>query len=590
MNAPRPEYPRPQSVRSEWANLNGDWNFEFDDDDRGLRDQWFNGSHTFSRQIVVPYAFQSRMSGIQDTSYHDVVWYQRAFDVPEAWAGQRILLHFGAVDYRAWVWVNGEFITCHEGGHTPFYADVTRALKAGSNTLVVRVEDISTDLEQPRGKQFWEKESASIFYTRTTGIWQTVWLEPVNASYIENVRLTPDIDAWEIKVEYRVDTPAPTHMLEVEIAFAGEIVATDVRPVDSVPVNATRVLPLRDKVESRLWSPDHPNLYDLTLRLWDGETLLDEVQAYFGMRKISVEAGKILLNNQPYYMKLVLDQGYFPDGILTPPSDDDLRFDVEITKAMGFNGARKHQKIEDPRYLYWADRLGLLVWGEMANAHTYTDRAIRRITAEWQAAIERDYNHPCIVAWVPLNESWGVPALVSDHRQPNHALSLYYLTKSLDSTRLVISNDGWEHTQSDLCTIHDYESNPDVLRARYQTTEKALSAEPANRAIYVPGFTYQGEPLIVSEFGGIGYRKSDWAGWGYTVATNDDDFIETYRSIVTAILDQPLIQGFCYTQLTDVEQEINGLLTYDRRPKVDPAIIRAINEGRLRQPRQSSQS
>lgn len=579
MNLPRPEYPRPQYVRQNWVNLNGIWAFEFDDDNRGLREQWFSGSHSFNQQITVPYAFQSRLSGIQDTSYHDTVWYQRPFDVPTAWAGQRILLHFGAVDYRAWVWVNGVFVAYHEGGHTPFSADITHALKAAGNTLAVRVEDFSTDLEQPRGKQFWEKESASIFYTRTTGIWQTVWLEPVAASSIERARLTPNIDEWNLTVDYRVDNPASNLTIEFEVSFAGEVVAVDSSPVEALPVNMVRVLALNDRAKNRLWSPEQPNLYDLILRLRDGETLLDEVQTYFGMRKIAVENGKILLNNQPYYMKLVLDQGYFPDGILTPPSDDDIRYDVEITRAMGFNGARKHQKVEDPRYFYWADRLGLLVWGEMANAHQYTDRAVRRITAEWQAAIERDYNHPCIVAWVPLNESWGVPDLVSDSRQPNHALSLYHLTKSLDSTRLVISNDGWEHTKSDLCTIHDYESNPEVLRARYQTTDGALSAEPANRAIYVPGFTYQDEPIVVSEFGGIGYRKSDWTGWGYTVATTDEDFIQTYRSIVTAILDQPLIQGFCYTQLTDVEQEINGLLTYDRKPKVDPAIIRAINEG-----------
>lgn len=587
MIVPRPEYPRPQYVRSAWMNLNGAWDFEFDDENQGLREKWFE-SHNFSRTITVPYAFQSLLSGIQDTHFHDVVWYRRAFDLPEAWTGKHILLHFGAVDYRARVWVNGQFVTCHEGGHTPFYADVTGALRPAGNSVVVRVEDISTDLAQPRGKQFWEEESKSIFYTRTTGIWQPVWLEPVESSFIERAKLTPNIDAWEIKVEYRVDNPSPNQTIEIEVSFAGEILAHDSSAVENLQFKATRVLPLPDVKQDRLWSPEAPNLYDMVLRLWDGDRLLDEVQAYFGMRKISVEEGRVLLNNHPYYMKLVLDQGYFPEGLITPPSDDDMRFDVEITKNMGFNGVRKHQKIEDPRYLYWADRLGLLVWGEMANAQTYADCAVQRMMAEWQAAIERDYNHPCIVAWVPLNESWGVPRLITDGRQPMHAMSLYYLTKSLDPMRLVISNDGWEHTKSDLCTIHDYEIDPEVLRERYETAEHAVSDEPARRPIYVPGFSYQGEPIIISEFGGIACRKSSWAGWGYTVAASDSEFVESYRSIITTVMDMPVVQGFCYTQLADVEQEINGLLTYDRRPKVDPAIIRAINEGKVRKPIQGS--
>ncbi|MBI5671442.1 MAG: glycoside hydrolase family 2 [Chloroflexi bacterium] len=587
MIVPRPEYPRPQYVRSAWMNLNGAWEFEFDDDNRGLREKWFE-RHDFTRTIIVPYAFQSLLSGIQDTRFHDVVWYRRSFDVPEAWTGKRVLLHFGAVDYRAWVWVNGQFVTSHEGGHTPFYADVTGALQPTGNSVVVRVEDSSTDLAQPRGKQFWEEEPKSIFYTRTTGIWQTVWLEPVESSFIERARLTPNIDAWEIKVEYRVDNPLPNQTIEIEVSFAGEILAHDSSGVENLQFKATRVLPLPDVKDDRLWSPEAPNLYDMVLRLWDGNCLLDEVQLYFGMRKISVEEGRVLLNNRPYYMKLVLDQGYFPEGLITPPSDEDVRLDVEMTKNMGFNGVRKHQKIEDPRYLYWADRMGLLVWGEMANAQTYADCAVQRMMAEWQAAIERDYNHPCIVAWVPLNESWGVPRLVTDGRQPMHAMSLYYLTKSLDPTRLVISNDGWEHTKSDLCTIHDYESDPEVLRERYATAEHAVSDEPARRPIYVPGFHYQGEPIIISEFGGIACRKSSWAGWGYTVASSDDEFVESYRSIITTVMDMPVVQGFCYTQLADVEQEINGLLTYDRRPKVDPAIIRAINEGKVHKPVQGT--
>jgi beta-galactosidase/beta-glucuronidase len=367
----------------------------------------------------------------------------------------------------------------------------------------------------------------------------------------------------------------------VEISFDGELVAID--SIQLTHSKGSRSIYLNDfhvHDEGRLWSPEHPNLYDIVYRLKENNEVLDEVNGYFGMRKISIENGTVMLNNRPYYMKLILDQGYFPKGILTPPSDEDIKKDVELTKEMGFNGARKHQKIEDPRYYYWADRLGILVWGEMANCYTYTDDAVRRMTAEWQAAMERDYNHPSIVAWVPINESWGVPKLLADKRQQDHTLGMYYLTKSLDPTRLVMSNDGWEHTKSDLCTIHDYESDKEILKKRYSKIENILQSTPGHRLIYLPDYKYDGEPIQVTEFGGIAYKKSDWEGWGYSGATNDEDFAERYYNVVSALLESPLVQGFCYTQLTDVEQEINGLLTYDRKPKIDLDIIKKINEGR----------
>jgi beta-galactosidase/beta-glucuronidase len=580
MSFPRSEYPRPQFERSEWVNLNGTWNFEFDDNNKGCEEKWFNGRE-LSQKITVPFSYQSELSGIGVTEFHDVVWYQREFKIPAHWSGQRVWLHFGAVDYRASVWVNGTFVAFHEGGHTPFKAEITDVLTKDLNQVVVRAEDLSKELDQPRGKQYWKEKSESIFYTRTTGIWQTVWLEAVSTTYLEKAKLTPNIDTDEVIVEYTVDNGTPNHQLEIEISFNGELVAKDL--VQLLQNKATRKIYLNDfnvHGPGRLWSPEHPNLYDIVFRVKQDGKVLDEVKSYFGMRKISVVNGKVMLNNRPYYMKLILDQGYFPKGILTPPSDEDIKKDVELTKEMGFNGARKHQKIEDPRYLYWTDRLGLMVWGEMANSYTYSDNAVRRITAEWQEAIERDYNHPSIVVWVPLNESWGVPGLLSDSRQPDHILAMYYLTKSLDTTRLVISNDGWEHTKSDLCTIHDYESSKEVLKERYSDLDRIMDSMPGYRRIYVPGFKYQGEPIQVSEFGGIAYKKSEWEGWGYSGATTDEDFADRYCKVVSALLESPLVQGFCYTQLTDVEQEINGLLTYDREPKIDLKIIRSINEGR----------
>jgi beta-galactosidase/beta-glucuronidase len=495
--------------------------------------------------------------------------------------GQRVLVHFGAVDYRAWVWVNGSLVTFHEGGHVPFHAEITEHIKDGENWIVVKAEDPSGALDQPRGKQYWKEKSESIFYIRTTGIWQTVWLEGVAPAYLERVKMTPDIDADEIAIEHWVDGWQPGDQLLTEITFAGESVAKEIVYLQGA--NSLRRIRLQDfnvHDPGRLWSPEHPNLYDVKFVLTRGETVLDEVRSYFGMRKIAIEGGKVFLNNRPYYMKLVLDQGYFPDGILTPPSDEAIRRDVELTKEMGFNGARKHQKVEDPRYLYWADRLGLLVWGEMANAYTYTDQAVKRITAEWQAAIERDYNHPSIVAWVPINESWGVPHMLADKRQHHHTLAMYHLTKSLDPTRIVISNDGWEHTKSDLLTIHDYESSKDVLKERYLNLQNILTSKPGHRQLMAPGFSYDGEPIQVTEFGGIAFRKSEWEGWGYSGAVDDEDFAKRYEAVVSALLESPLVTGFCYTQLTDVEQEINGLLTYDRKPKIDLAIIRSINEGK----------
>ena len=585
MNHPRPEYPRPQFVRPEWQNLNGAWSFAFDDADRGLVERWFDPARwqhrsPFSETITVPFAYQSELSGIGRRTLHDVLWYQRAFTVPEAWHGRRILLHFGAVDYRAWVWLNGQLVAYHEGGHTPFHADVTAAL-AEVNHLVVRVEDVSADLTQPRGKQYWKEQPEKIFYTGTSGIWQTVWLEPVDRNHLARVQFTPDVSRESVSVTCFA-SQATAGRVAVEISFAGAVVATaDIPLSDS---RGTSVIPL-PKVH--LWSPETPNLYDVRLRLYRGEEpcdevddeVYDEVVSYFGMRQIAVEDGRVRLNGAPYMMKLVLDQGYWPDGLLTPPSDAAIRHDVELARAMGFNGVRKHQKVEDPRYLYWADRLGLLVWGEMANAYRFSDEAVRRLTAEWQAVVERDYNHPCIVAWVPVNESWGVPELAEDLRQAHFLLSLYYLTKTLDPTRLVMANDGWEHVRADLCTIHDYAADAATLQERYATLDTILAFRPSRRHLYTPGFAYQGEPIVITECGGIAFRKSEWQGWGYSRASNEAEFCHDYGHLVTTLLASPLVQGFCYTQFTDVEQEINGLLTFDRRPKLPLELIRAINEG-----------
>jgi beta-galactosidase/beta-glucuronidase len=533
----------------------------------------------------VPFCYQSRLSGIGDTSFHDVVWYARAFEHPPAGSGERLLLHFGAVDYRAMVWVNGMIVACHEGGHTPFSADVTGALQDGENVVVVRAEDPSRDVTIPRGKQYWRERPEGIFYTRTTGIWQTVWLEPVGSRRIEGLRLTPDVDAAALDVEVAVEGFEPGLTLRVAVELEGERVLDDRLGLRSALVE--RRLPLLTRGEPpttpypglwarpALWSPEEPNLYDLRIELLDaGGEMLDVVESYFGMRKIEVRDGRVYLNDRPLYQRLVLDQGYFPEGLLTAPTDDALRGDIELAKEMGFNGARKHQKVEDPRWLYWADTLGFLVWGEMANAYQYSPEYVRRITAEWQEAVRRDHNHPCIVAWVPMNESWGVPEVETDPGQVEHLLAMYHLTRSLDGSRPVVSNDGWEHALTDLCAIHDYR-DADTLGRVYESVESAI-AESERRPVYAPGHGYRGEPVLVTEFGGIAFRSADPETWGYRVVSNAEELLERYGSLIDALLGSGVVQGFCYTQLTDVEQEINGLLTYDRRPKADLARIREI--------------
>lgn len=578
----RNEYPRPQFVREQWMSLNGTWDFDYDDENAGERQRWQESGCRFSKTIEVPFCHQSELSGLADTSFHDIVWYSRTFAVPEAYAGQRLLLHFGAVDYEASVWVNGKLAMKHEGGHTPFHADITDALIDGDNTLVVKAVDFSKDVTLPRGKQFWEEKSAGIFYTRTTGIWQSVWLEPVSPQHISRIRLTPNIDRNELSVQAFIGgfKEGANVSLRATVTFEGQPVAQDEFAVTRASESRTLALhDFNDHGLGRWWTPDRPNLYDLTLTLVVDGKEADRVASYFGMRKISIEDGVVLLNNRPYTMKLVLDQGYFPTGLLTAPSDEDLRRDVELTKAMGFNGARKHQKIEDPRYLYWADRLGLLVWGEMANAYHFSEDYVGRVTREWLQAVERDYNHPCIVAWVPINESWGVTNILIDNQQQQHALAMYHMTKSLDPTRPVISNDGWELVKTDLVTIHDYEWRKEVLADRYSDTGKALKARPGNRWILVPGYEYEGQPLLLTEFGGISFKKSGWDGWGYSGAQDEDDFAKRLQDVVEAAHQSPVLQGFCYTQLTDVEQEINGLLTYDRQPKLPLETIRKIIQG-----------
>ncbi len=573
---PRAEYPRPQFQREQWLNLNGQWEFEFDDANAGLDENWALGARKFGRSIVVPFCFESSRSGIGDTSFHPWIWYRRTFTVPPAWKGQRVLLNFGAVNYWATVWVNGKLAGRHEGGSTPFSFDITPLVGAAANTVTVRSEFPPTDRTIPRGKQYWEPKSRSIFYTRTSGIWQTVWLEPVAPTHLDDVRITAGADGLA-RFDAVIDRADPALELHATIRAGNDVIASG-----AARARTEMTMVMVGVNEPRLWSPNSPNLYDVTLELRRGTQVIDRVNSYLGFRTVNVEGGRILLNRRPIYVKMVLDQGYWPESILTPPSDEAIQYDIKMTKEMGFNGARKHQKLEDPRYLYWADRLGLLVSSEMANAYDFSEAYIERFTKEWMAAVARDYSHPSVVMWVPINESWGTPNL-HDPRQQNHLKALYTLTKSFDSTRPVIDNDGWEHTDmTDIFALHDYARTGDLLLEKYKDAGKPGVRIPDNgRAALAPGFAYNGTPLALSEFGGIAFIPAGQdvpkEAWGYSgVEKTQDAALERLRGLYTAIAKLPFA-GLCYTQLTDVEQEVNGLMTYDRKLKFDAKAVREIN-------------
>lgn len=570
MCVPRPEYPRPQFVRNNWMNLNGEWRFSFETD-------------IFDQTILVPFAYQTKRSGIHSLEDHTVVWYKRAFDLPDEMWGERIILHFGAVDYSCEIWVNGVHAGSHEGGHISFELEISAMVQRNGNEIIVKAQDDTKDLEMPRGKQYWEKESKGIFYTRTTGIWQTVWLEAVPQIYLKKLFMTPDLDDRSVKLEYELDGEGSAG-IEIEISFEGRLmtrhVIQDIRTSGFCHLGLDQQgIGIWQYQEGMTWSPENPRLFDVNVRVIDQAQVTDLVSSYFGMRKVSVSNGKFMLNNRPYYQKLVLDQGYWEESLLTAPDDEAFITDIRLSKEMGFNGARKHQKIEDPRYLYHADRMGFLVWGEISAAYVYSRRYVQRITGEWMAAVLRDYNHPSIVVWTPLNESWGIGEVMNRKDEQSHSAAMVYLTKSLDSSRLVISNDGWEHTCTDLLTIHDYEPDCNTLMDRYGSMESILTSMPSSRGMFAQGWEYRGQPVLVTEFGGISYQKGSWGGWGYSRAVSDEDYGRRYYGVVSAMLKSPLVQGFCYTQLTDVEQEINGILTYDRKPKIGLSVIRAINEG-----------
>jgi hypothetical protein len=565
-------YPRPQLVRQRWINLNGAWEFALDTDGRWRRPE----EVAWSGRIEVPFAPETARSGVGQTGFFRACWYRRRVGAPSLGAGQRLMLHFGAVDYRAEVWVDGRWCGEHEGGYTPFALDITRQTRAASFELVVHAEDDPLDLSVPRGKQDWQLEPHSIWYPRTTGIWQTVWLEAVPAASVAQVRWTPSLDRWEMAFDatFQGDVP-PGARLRLQLTAGARRLACDVYEIFSGEVNRRIALSdpgLDDSRNELLWSPEKPTLLDVDLELQDASgATLDRVTGYTALRAISIEQDRILLNGRPYPLRMVLDQGYWPESGMTAPDEAALRRDVELAKAMGFNGVRKHQKIEDPRYLYWADRLGLLVWEEMPSAYRFTQRSIERVTRQWLEAIRRDYSHPCIMAWVPFNESWGVPNLPESAAERDWVRGLYHLTKTLDPTRPVIGNDGWESVATDIIGIHDYDAVPDQIAVRYSSNENRprlfRHARPGGRMLVVGGASHAEHPVVLSEFGGMALSARGSATWGYMRCETAEELTSIYRRILEVVRSRDMLAGFCYTQFADTYQEANGLLYADRTPK-----------------------
>ncbi len=595
-------HPFPQRERAGWYDLSGTWGFAYDDADVGLEDGWENDAEPFQRVIQVPFPPESRLSGIHDPGEHPVIWYRRGFRGGEVGGferGRRLLLNFGAVDYRATVWINGRLVGRHEGGNSSFSFDVTHFLtETDEQLLVVRAEDQPRDLTQPRGKQFWDNAPAVIWYHRTTGIWQPVWLESVGSPHIELLAWTPDPQHGSVSMAVRLSGPPDRDIrLRVRLSVNGQSLADDTYVVHEQDIGRQIRLTSIDGGIARpslLWSPDEPNLIDaqLSLETIDGQAL-DEITSYFGLRSVETADGLYLINGQPLYLRLVLAQNYWPESHLAAPSEEAIRREVELVKALGFNGVRIHQKVEDERFLYWCDRLGVLVWAEMANAYEFSKAAVERFTSEWLEVVARQYSHPSIITWVPFNESWGVPDLPGSAEQRHYVRGIYHLTKALDPTRPVIGNDGWEQGATDVLGIHDYALDGDALRRSWgtaETVEKALAGRPQHRRSLLAGVSHEGQPVILSEFGGITYKPEPGKPWfGYGSVRSEEELLAKYEELVSAVLDSPALAGFCYTQLTDTEQETNGLVREDRSPKLDPEKIPGdyrssvtSNPGRLR--------
>ena len=585
---PRPEHPNPQWERKNWKNLNGTWQFEIDysatGEERGLA-----AADTLSGTITVPFCPESKLSGVEHKDFMNCVWYKKTISLTEAdLQGNRVLFHIGACDYETKVWVNGKSTGfSHKGGYTPIDLDITDFVTVGDNLITIAAYDDIRSFKQPGGKQSARHASYRCYYTRTTGIWQTVWYEIVPESYIKYAKLTPDLANGTLTIDAEL---VGTGDFSAEAYYEGKLVGKASKKNRAVTGQMELQLS-----EIHPWELGNGRLYDLVLKFGK-----DEVKSYFGLRDIAMKDGKFYLNGKSVFQRLILDQGYYPDGITTAPTEEDLIKDIQCGLDAGFNGARMHQKVFEPRYIYHADRMGYMTWGEYGSWSiniTELD-AVAIFLPEWLESVRRDYNHPSIITWCPFNETWDTcnhfPELQSKEQNNDVIRIIYEQTKQLDPTRPCVDTSGNFHVKTDIFDVHDYEQDPAIFKENYDklVTENELVDRHhfrlrRNNLKYGIRQTWQGEPIHVSEYGGIGFKleNNDYTSdrkvaWSYGKTTSSyEEFYARYEGLTMAILSNPKIYGLCYTQLTDVEQEKNGLFEYEtRKPKFDMAIISEINK------------
>lgn len=571
-NIPRPEYPRPQFEREAWINLNGNWTFTFDFGKTG-RDRKLHESKGFDRTILVPFCPESELSGVGHKDIINAMWYHKKIQAPADWTTKKVLLNFGAVDYYANIYIDGRLAGTHWGGTSSFSIDVTDFVKDGKeHDLVLYVQDDLRSGKQATGKQAWDYHSAGCHYTRTTGIWQTVWMEAVNPFGLKSVYVVPDLDQERFVVEPKYYGLQKGQKLRVNVKDGAKVVSTVTVPAGD---NNFAVVPVK---KPKTWSPESPFLYDIDLDVLDASgNVLDHVKSYAGMRKISIEGNQLLLNNEPYFLRLVLDQGFYPTGVWTAPTDNDLKRDIELSMEAGFNGARLHQKVFEERFHYWADKLGYLTWGETSSWGVHNDNieAQRNFLTEWEEIVVRDRNHPSIIAWTPLNEA-GKPGGEGGRLYDRFLRDLYNLSHNLDY-RPVNDASGWVHVITDLWTVHNYEQDANKLR-EILTMKPDGSVFQNGRPDEEP--RYAGQPYFIDEWGGIKWvvgKQFAANTWGYGEGPKtEEEFYTRLEALTDVIVGIPHMMGHCYTQLTDVEQEQNGIYNYDRTPKFDMKRIKAI--------------